>query len=63
MNAENAPRLLNSGDSYEEDLKTMIWKTSSQFSHFPPNISSSFGRIKLHTENQPPSSFNSVESY
>ena len=57
--------MFSSGDSYEEDLKIRVWKTKTtlQFFQFLSNISSSWFRIKLHTENQPPSLFSSGDSY
>ena len=54
--------MFSSGDSYEEDLKIMIWKTTSKFFQFFHNVSLSYGRIKLHTKNQPPNMFSSGDS-
>ena len=44
--------MLNSGDSYEEEITSMIWKTTSTKFHFSLNISSSYVNIEWHTENQ-----------
>ena len=52
--------LLNSGDSYEEDLKIMIGRRPQN--NFL-NISSNLVNIKLHSENQPPSLLNYGDSY
>ena len=56
--------LLNSGDSYEEDLKKrMFLDDLNNISNVLLNISSSLVRIKLHTNNQPPSLLNSGYGY
>ena len=47
----------------KKTLKLGIGRRSQQNLQFILHISSSLGRIKLHTENQPHSLFNSRDSY
>ena len=47
----------------KKTLKLGFGRRPHNFPNFFHNISSSLGRIKLHTENQPPSLFNSGDSY
>ena len=55
LHAENQPpSLFNSGDSYEEDLKIRIWKTTLQFFEF---FLSLFLLVRLNARSTPKISF------
>ena len=47
----------------KKPLKLGFGRQLPNFHIFPQNIFSSLCRIKLHTENQPPTLFNSGEKY
>ena len=64
LHIENQPpSLLNSGDSYEEDIKLGFGRRPQNNSFFSLNTSSNWVNIQLHSENQPPSLLNSGDGY